>query len=62
MLGFYLIPTLGFMDVLNHINLNAVWRQVVGQPEPDLHAKDTEILLRVLAMTATGTPSLWAGS
>ncbi len=41
----------GLMDRLNRINLNPVWRTLIGQPEPDLHAKDTEILLRVLALT-----------
>lgn len=42
------------MDALNRINLNPTWRNLINQPEPDLHAKDTEILLRVLALTADG--------
>jgi hypothetical protein len=43
-----------FMDMLNRINLNSTWRQLIGQPEPDLHAKDVEILLRAFAMVAEG--------
>ena len=43
-----------FMDRLNKINIDPVWRAFVGQAEPDLHAKDTEILLRVIALTSDG--------
>jgi hypothetical protein len=43
-----------FMDALNRINLNGTWRRLLGQDEPDLHAKDVEILLRAFAMVATG--------
>jgi hypothetical protein len=43
-----------FMDALNRINLNATWRLLIGQPEPDLHAKDVEILLRAFALVVDG--------
>lgn len=43
-----------FMERLNKINIESVWRSLIAQPEPDLHAKDTEILLRVLALTMDG--------
>jgi hypothetical protein len=43
-----------FMDDLQRINLNGTWRRVLGQPEPDLHTKDVEILLRALAMVVGG--------
>ncbi|MBX9934704.1 MAG: DUF262 domain-containing protein [Methylobacterium sp.] len=42
------------MTLLDKINLNKTWRDLIGQPEPDLHAKDTEVLLRVLAMVVEG--------
>jgi hypothetical protein len=43
-----------FMEALNQINLNTTWRRLIGQPEPDLHAKDLEILLRAFAMVVDG--------
>lgn len=43
-----------FMEALNRINLNGTWRRFVGQPEPDLHSKDVEILLRAFAMVVSG--------
>lgn len=43
-----------FMERLNKLNIEPVWRSLIGQPEPDLHAKDTEILLRVVALTMDG--------
>ncbi|KRQ09130.1 DUF262 domain-containing protein [Bradyrhizobium manausense] len=43
-----------FMERLNKLNIEPVWRALIGQPEPDLHAKDTEILLRVVALTMDG--------
>ena len=42
------------MILIDKINLNKTWRDLIAQPEPDLHAKDTEILLRVLAMVVEG--------
>jgi hypothetical protein len=42
------------MDRLAKINLNADWRKIIGQADPDLHSKDIEVLLRVLALTAEG--------
>lgn len=43
-----------FMDRLNKLNIEPVWRKLIGQEEPDLHAKDTEILLRVIGLTVDG--------
>lgn len=43
------------MDRLGKINLNPEWRKLIGQPDPDLHSKDIEVLLRVLALTADGS-------
>ena len=43
-----------FIDTLNRVNLNPTWRRLLGQPEPDLHAKDVEILLRAFAMVGAG--------
>src|SRR5882762_876970 len=43
-----------FYDMLYRANLNVAWRQIVGNPEPDLHMKDVEILLRGLAMLIDG--------
>ncbi|MDR6293769.1 hypothetical protein E9232_006322 [Inquilinus ginsengisoli] len=43
-----------FMSRLDRVNLNPEWRRLLGQPEPDLHAKDLEILLRSIAMVADG--------
>ena len=44
-----------FMETLNRINLNNTWRRIIGQAEPDLHAKDLEILLRAFAMVVDGS-------
>lgn len=44
-----------FMDVLNRINLNSTWRSMINQLDPDLHAKDVEIILRAYAMVADGS-------
>lgn len=44
-----------FMDALTRINLNSTWRRLIGQPEPDLHAKDLEILLRAFALVVSGS-------
>jgi hypothetical protein len=43
-----------FYDLLYHLNLDSRWRAVVGFPEPDLHMKDMEILLRGFAMLIDG--------
>jgi uncharacterized protein with ParB-like and HNH nuclease domain len=43
-----------FYDMLYRANSNAAWRKIVGNPEPDLHMKDIEILLRGLAMLIDG--------
>ena len=39
-----------FYEMLYRINLDPVWRSLLKQPEPDLHMKDMEILLRGFAM------------
>lgn len=39
-----------FYDLLYRLNLDARWRSVVALPEPDLHMKDVEVLLRGFAM------------
>ncbi len=39
-----------FYDLLYRINLDPRWRRVVSLPEPDLHMKDVEVLLRGFAM------------
>jgi hypothetical protein len=44
----------GMLETLNTTNLNPIWRRLLDQAEPDLHAKDTEVLLRALALTAVG--------
>jgi uncharacterized protein with ParB-like and HNH nuclease domain len=50
-----------FYDMLYRINTNPGWRRLVGIPEPDLHMRDIEILLRsfaVLLEGATYNPSM----
>lgn len=50
-----------FYDMLNEINMEAGWRKMLGSPDPDLHMKDIEILLRGFAMLVDGdeyTPSM----
>ena len=39
-----------FYDVLMRLNTDSRWRKIVGSPEPDLHLKDVEVLLRIFAM------------
>ena len=39
-----------FYKMLIKINNNSNWRNLLGSPEPDLHMKDIEILLRSFAM------------
>lgn len=47
--------------MLDKLNRNEKWRRLIGLPEPDLHAKDVELLLRAFAMlwySATYKPSM----
>ena len=39
-----------FYDMLARINMNPKWREFLHSPEPDLHMKDVEVLLRGFAM------------
>ena len=43
-----------FYDMLREINGKKGWRNILQSPEPDLHMKDIEILLRGFAMLADG--------
>ena len=43
-----------FYDMLNEINGERGWREVLQSPDPDLHMKDVEVLLRGFAMLADG--------
>jgi hypothetical protein len=43
-----------FYEMLQKLNLNAAWRQLLGLPQPDLHMKDLEIVLRGFAMFMEG--------
>jgi len=43
-----------FYEMLYRINLDPRWRTIVGLESPDLHMKDTEILLRAFAMLVKG--------
>jgi uncharacterized protein with ParB-like and HNH nuclease domain len=43
-----------FYDLLYRINLDARWRRLVNLPDPDVHMKDVEILLRGFAMLVDG--------
>ncbi len=43
-----------FLQALHRVNLNPVWRKLIALPDPDLHDKDIEILLRVFALVADG--------
>jgi hypothetical protein len=43
-----------FYEVLQKLNLNAGWRHILGLPQPDLHMKDLEIVLRGFAMFMEG--------
>jgi hypothetical protein len=44
-----------FFDLLFEMNLDPRWRLIVGDPQPDLHMRDIEVLLRALAMSEMGT-------
>lgn len=43
-----------FYDMLNEINAETRWRTMLGSPDPDLHMKDIEVLLRGFAMLVDG--------
>lgn len=43
-----------FYEMLQKLNLNTGWRQLLGLPQPDLHMKDLEIALRGFAMFLEG--------
>ena len=43
-----------FYDVLYRANSHPTWRKILNNPEPDLHMKDVEILLRGFAMLMDG--------
>jgi uncharacterized protein with ParB-like and HNH nuclease domain len=43
-----------FYEMLYHVNMNSTWRLLINSPEPDLHMKDIEILLRAFAMLIDG--------
>jgi hypothetical protein len=44
----------GFYDMLHQANANPAWRRILGVPEPDIHMKDLEFLLRGLALLIKG--------
>ncbi|MFD1146091.1 DUF262 domain-containing protein [Saccharothrix hoggarensis] len=39
-----------FYELLFRLNLNDDWRTLIGEPEPDLHMRDVEVLLRGVAL------------
>lgn len=43
-----------FYDALFKLNLDARWRALLGQQQPDLHMRDIEVLLRGIAMWRIG--------
>lgn len=43
-----------FYDMLQRLNTDSRWRSILQASEPDIHAKDIEIMLRSLAMLADG--------
>ena len=43
-----------YYDMLFRVNLDPRWRELLGQPEPDLHMRDIEVLLRGVAMWQKG--------
>lgn len=52
-----------FLGALTKLNGDPRWRAILGQPQPDNHAKDVEVLLRATAMWKRGpeyTPSMTA--
>lgn len=50
-----------FYDMLYRVNQNPGWRRILQDPEPDIHMKDIEVMLRGFAMLIDGenyAPSL----
>lgn len=43
-----------FMLMLERVNLSATWRRFLHLPQPDLHSKDVEVLLRAIAILLDG--------
>lgn len=43
-----------FYEMLFRINLNPTWRLLINRPNPDLHLKDVEIILRGFSMLLEG--------
>jgi hypothetical protein len=43
-----------FYNMLNRLNGREQWRKYLGLPEPDIHAKDVEVLLRGFSMLYFG--------
>ncbi len=43
-----------FYDELFRLNLEPLWRDFIGQAQPDLHMRDIEVLLRVIALAYRG--------
>jgi hypothetical protein len=43
-----------FYDMLYRLNLEPRWRRIVNLPDPDVHMKDVEVLLRGFAMLVNG--------
>ncbi len=39
-----------FYEMLSHINLKPEWRELIDRPDPDLHLRDLEFLLRGFAL------------
>lgn len=44
-----------FYDMLQRVNMEPQWRSILQTSEPDIHAKDIEIMLRSIAMTVDGS-------
>lgn len=40
-----------FNDLINELNENKFWREIVGKPVPDIRMRDTELVLRMFAIT-----------
>lgn len=43
-----------FMKMITHFNADNRWRQLLNEPEPDLHLRDLEMLLRGFALLKEG--------
>ena len=43
-----------FYNMLMEVNLHEGWRRILNRPEPDLHQKDVEVLLRIFALLIDG--------